>query len=86
MAQPQARLGDISSHGGMIVTAATKTVVDGAPAARMGDLHACPDHGINAIATGSSLLLIEGRPAARAGDIAGCGAVLMPGAAKTMET
>ena len=37
MARPQARLGDISSHGGVIVTGALRTVVNGRPAARLGD-------------------------------------------------
>ena len=51
---PQARLGDTSSHGGTIVTGAQRTLVDGKPAARMGDLHSCPIpfHGVTRIARG----------------------------------
>lgn len=78
---PQARLGDTSSHGGTIVTGAQRTLVDGKPAARMGDLHSCPlpFHGVTRIARGAGRTLIEGKPAARVGDIAGCGAVIVTG-------
>jgi len=75
MAIPQARLGDLTSHLGMIVTAAVRTYVNGRPAARMGDLHLCPMHGINCIVTGDPDTLIEGRPSARLGDLTACGAV-----------
>ena len=86
MAAPQARLGDISSHGGTIVTAAQGTLVDGVPAARMGDLHSCPIpfHGVTRIVSGSTKTLIEGQPAARQGDVVGCGAVIVTGSSKTM--
>ena len=77
MAGPQARLGDVTSHGGTIITGAERTLVDGVPAARMGDLHACPDHGVTEIVQGSEKTLIEGKPAARLGDIADCGAVIV---------
>lgn len=86
MTAPQARLGDISSHGGTVVSAAKRTLADGQPAARMGDLHSCPIpfHGVTRICTGSAKTLIEGRPAARMGDVAGCGAVIVSGSDKTM--
>jgi uncharacterized Zn-binding protein involved in type VI secretion len=49
-----ARLGDISSHGGIIVTGAARTLVNGMPVARMLDLHVCPIpfHGITGIVKG----------------------------------
>jgi len=86
MARPQARLGDISSHGGVIVTAARRTFVNGRPAARMGDLHVCPlpFHGVTPICTGDLDTFIEGRPAARVGDVAGCGAVIAIGSPDTL--
>mgnify|MGYP001174001218 CR=1 FL=1 len=86
MAAPQARLGDRTSHGGTIVTAAQGTLADGVPAARMGDLHSCPIpfHGVTRIVTGSTKTLIEDQPAARQGDVAGCGAVIVTGSSKTM--
>ena len=81
MAAPQARLGDTSSHGGTIVTGAQRTLLDGKPAARMGDLHSCPIpfHGVTQIVQGASKTLIEGQPAARMGDAVGCGAVIVTG-------
>jgi len=86
MARPQARLGDISSHGGVIVTGAVRTFVNGRPAARMGDLHVCPlpFHGMTPICTGDTDTIIEGRPAARIGDIAACGAVIATGSEDTL--
>jgi len=85
-AAPQARLGDTSSHGGTIVSAAERTLVDGIPAARVGDLHSCPIpfHGVTQIVQGASKTLIEGKPAARVGDAVGCGAVIVTGSDKTL--
>ncbi|HUT54409.1 MAG TPA: PAAR domain-containing protein [bacterium] len=81
MARPQARLGDISNHGGVIITGAMRTVVNGRPAARMGDFHSCPlpFHGVTPIVTGSPDTLTEGQPNARIGDVAACGAVIVTG-------
>jgi len=36
-----ARIGDVTDHGGVIVTGAGKMVVEGAPTARIGDMTAC---------------------------------------------
>ena len=81
MAKPLARMGDISNHGGLIMTGAIHHTWDGQPLARLGDLHVCPlkGHGVTPIVTGSTHILIEGKPAARLGDIAGCGAVISSG-------
>ena len=86
MARPQARLGDTSSHGGVIVTGASRTFVNGRPAARMGDLHVCPlpFHGYTPSVTGDEDTFIEGRPSARIGDIAACGAVIATGSQDTL--
>ena len=61
MARPQARLGDTSSHGGTIITGALRTMVNGRPAARMGDMHVCPIpfHGVTPIVTGSLTTILE---------------------------
>ncbi len=81
MAKPQARMGDMSSHGGVIITGAARTVVNGKPVARIGDLHACPMpfHGVTSIITGSEDTMTEGKPNARIGDMTGCGAVIVTG-------
>ena len=84
MAIPQARLGDVSSHGAVIITAAMRTFVNGRPAARLGDLHVCPFHGITPIVTGDPDTIIEGRPSARVGDITGCLAVIVTGSHDTL--
>ncbi len=79
--RPQARLGDVSSHGGTIITGSVTTLVNGRPVARMCDLHVCPilGHGVTPIITGSLDTASDGRPNARLGDIAGCGAMIVTG-------
>lgn len=88
MARPQARLGDMSSHGGTIITGALRTMVNGRPAARMGDLHVCPipHHGVTPIITGSLDSVTEGKPNARMGDMAGCGAVIVGGSLNAIDS
>jgi len=85
MASSLARLGDTSSHGGTIISGATRTFINGKPAARKGDLHSCPidGHGVTPITTGSASVMIEGQPAARVGDVTGCGAVITSGSPDT---
>ena len=87
MARPQARLGDTSSHGGMIITGSVTTVVNCKPVARMGDLHACPipGHGVTPIVGGSMNTATDGRPNARMGDMAGCGAVIVSGSLNVFD-
>lgn len=81
MANPVARLGDRSDHGGTVISAASCTYVNGIPVARMGDLHSCPldGHGVTPITSGSGCVLIEGQPVARIGDTTGCGATISSG-------
>lgn len=83
----QARMGDPSSHGGAIITGASKTMVNGIPAARMGDLHVCPIpyHGVTPIVSGSSDTIIEGKPSARVGDVTACGAAIAAGSPNTVD-
>jgi len=80
-----ARLGDGSNHGGQIISGATRTLVNGKPAARKGDQHSCPlkGHGVTPITSGSSCVVIEGQRAARVGDTVGCGAVITSGSPDT---
>lgn len=85
MGSPVARLGDKSSHGGRIITGADRTLVNGKPAARKGDLHSCPidGHGVTSINSGSRGVLVEGQPVARVGDTVGCGATIISGSPDT---
>jgi uncharacterized Zn-binding protein involved in type VI secretion len=86
MGQPLARLGDSTDHGGTIISGAARTLVDGKPAARMGDSHSCgyTYHGTGTIAKGSSKTFIEGKPAARVGDTTSCGATIVSGSETTL--
>ena len=78
MTSPIARLGDGSSHGGRIVSAAVITTIDGVRVARVGDTHTCPiiGHGTTPIMSGSQVLSVEGARAALAGSVCGCGAIV----------
>lgn len=76
------RIGDITDHGGVIVTGAAKMVVEGVPSSRIGDIHMCPLHGPNPIVTGASKTVVEGARTARIGDLTACGAVIISGASK----
>lgn len=78
------RQGDGSGHGGVVLSGAAKVLVAGAPAARVGDLHACPlpAHGTTPIVSGSAKVVIAGSPAARTGDTTACGASLVAGQSK----
>lgn len=76
---PAARLGDATSHGGVIVSGLPTVLIGGLPAARVGDMHTCPL--VNGIVPhvggpisgpGSPTVLIGGMPAARSTDMAVC--------------
>ncbi len=86
MGEQLARLGDSTDHGGTIISGAERTLVDGQPAARMGDEHECgyTYHGTGTIAGGSQTTLIEGKPAARVGDTTSCGATIVSGSETTL--
>ncbi len=79
MPQPAARMGDATSHGGVIVAGFPTVLIGGQPAARVGDMHTCPmfngpvPHvGGPIMPPGSVTVLIGGQPAARMGDQATC--------------
>lgn len=81
-----ARVGDPTSHGGLVMGLGVPTVlVGGLPAAVLGDSTTCPagvppgQHGSPVVTGGSSTVLVGGRPAARADDGTGCGALLVQG-------
>ena len=82
MSSSALRLGDPGTHGGRIVAGASTVLVQGRPAARLGDAHIEPPpwagHGAQSVASGSGTVFAEGRPMAREGDSAVCGARLLP--------
>ncbi len=74
-----ARLGDLTVHGGVIVTGYPTVLIGGQPAARIGDMHTCPiaipgapPHVGGIISTGTPRVLIGGIAAARVDDTAVC--------------
>lgn len=79
MGRGVARLGTVSSHGGVVITASVNVTVCGIPMTMLTMLHKCPRrrHGVTPIVTGSPNVTTNGLPVARLGDVAGCGAVLL---------
>jgi uncharacterized Zn-binding protein involved in type VI secretion len=79
------RLGDTSDHGGVVISSAAETYVDGILVARVGDLHSCPipGHGITPIINGSGNFYSENNITAVVGSVAGCGAVIITGSPNT---
>lgn len=76
-ATPAARLGDPTSHGGVVIAGSPTVFMGGLPAARVGDFATCPlflpgdppiPHVGGPIVLGTPTVLIDGRPAARVGD------------------
>ncbi|MHB1295092.1 MAG: PAAR domain-containing protein [Anaerolineae bacterium] len=81
MSPAAARQGDPTTHGGAIVSGCPTVLIGGQPAARMGDMHTCPQvtpgtppapHVGGPITLGSATVLIGGQPAARQGEMATC--------------
>lgn len=81
-----ARVGDSTSHPGVIAGPGVSTVlIGGIPASVVGDTHTCsfpgtPQHPPTVMVMGSTTVLIGGRPAVRMGDPAGCSALVVTGA------
>jgi len=81
-----ARVGDATTHPGVITGPGVPTVtIGGQPAAVVGDTHTCsfpvpPPHPPTAIVSGSATVTIGGRSAARMSDTAACGATIISGA------
>lgn len=74
------RQNDPSDHGGYMISAGGKPVVNGLKLCVDGDIHVCPikDHG-NTPVRSTTRYTTGGKGVLRAGDVAGCGAVLISG-------
>ena len=82
---PKAAMKGISIAGGPVTSGASKTTIEGLPAARKSDVigaHGDAPHSNPIIAQGSSKVNIECKPAARVGDSASCKHALSGGASK----
>jgi len=82
MAQPIARVGDKTSHGGTVSTGSTKMMVGGQMVACVGDSVPCAIAAHNAggppkITSGSPKILLNGKPVAVHGSTTSCGATLI---------
>lgn len=77
--KPAIRLGDSTSHGGTVTSAAATTTLFGKQVACVGDAVSCPKDGHNncTIAEGDPGWLVGGKPVALDGHKASCGAVLI---------
>lgn len=73
------RLGDPTSHGGKVISAAPNSDVHGVAVARKGDRCLCPmrGHEVCSIAEGDPKVLIDGVPVAFEGHKTTCGATLI---------
>ena len=79
MARAWIRLGDKTSHGGVVIQASAFTDSGNIRVARVGDLVKCPKkgHGTCPIVSGDNTLIVDGKPVARHGDKTSCGASLI---------
>lgn len=84
---PAARVGDVSTHGGIIAGPGAATVrVAGMPAAVLGDTHVCPlppsghQPTVSPFPVGSATVFAGGRPLLRTTDVCLCGAAAAVGA------
>lgn len=86
MTRPVARLGDLTSYGGIIITSAVRTHADGRLVARLTDLQICPLllFLVTPIITGSVRTITEGLPTARIGDMCADGSMIVTGAPRTL--
>ncbi|MFZ6648936.1 PAAR domain-containing protein [Undibacterium sp. TJN25] len=87
MAKPFIRLGDKTTHGGLVIEASTQSDSGGTPIARVGDKVTCPlpGHAVTVIVSGDPTVIIDGKPAARHGDLTACGATLIASQQTTVD-
>jgi uncharacterized Zn-binding protein involved in type VI secretion len=73
------RLGDLTSHGGVVISAASTSNMFGKPVALLGDKVSCPipGHGVCPIIEGDPSWNVGGKPVALEGHMTSCGAVLI---------
>lgn len=73
------RLGDKTTHGGVVTSASPVHTIRGMGIARVGDMVMCPlpGHGSNPIVEGSAVFSIGGRKVALHGHKSACGCALI---------
>ena len=85
MAGPLIRLGDKTSHGGVVIEASPHSDSGGIGIARIGDKTVCPKHGPVPIISGDMTSIVDGKPAARHGVKTACGASLIASQQATID-
>lgn len=76
-----AGLGDITSHGGRVITGSTSRLIRGNILVRLGDLCTCPIHGLTIIIDVLPVMpLTDNRFTAHSGARTACGAMILPAA------
>lgn len=73
-------IGDMTSHGGVVITGQPNYRVNGRPVACVGDTVTCPipQHGgVSIIVEGHPTMRVNGRPVALAGHKCACGCTLI---------
>jgi len=82
MALAIVRLGDKTTHGGVVITASPVHTLRGIGIARKGDMVSCPlpGHGMNEIVEGCLVLSVGGRSVALHGHKTACGCLLIASA------
>ncbi|MGA3679049.1 PAAR domain-containing protein [Pseudomonas graminis] len=81
------RLGDLTTHGGVVLQAFPQTDLNGKPIAGVGHNVSCPlCKGIFPIAEGSSTYTVDGIPVALDGMKTACGAALIASGPKGAVT
>ncbi len=77
MARPICCEGDMTTHGGRVITASGSFTIDGRRVARMGDVLSCPMHGVTVIIQGDAATLDEGIPLVLHGHHGACGCAVI---------
>ncbi|WP_024656350.1 PAAR domain-containing protein [Pseudomonas syringae USA007] len=78
-------IGDMTSHGGVVVSGAATMLIDGKGCARIGDMVTCPRcKGVFPIAEGDPSLIEDGKAIAYHGCRTTCGAMLYSSQVSTM--
>lgn len=74
------RIGDVGTHGAVVITGRDNHYVNGRQIARLGDIVNCPIHGINRIiSTTASAVYTNGGQNSHIGSLCECGAVIITG-------
>lgn len=74
------RIGDVGTHGAVVITGRDNHYVNGLPVARVGDLVNCPLHGVNRIvATTAPTVYTNNGQNSHLGSLTECGAMIITG-------